>query len=110
VNRPDFSAAVVDQGKVLNYLLSASHPAGRSRARFFAQMGFVRENWADLAAALVAQANRNSVALVANSPFGVKYTIDGEIESPNGSRAAIRTIWIVEPHIPVPRLITAYPL
>jgi hypothetical protein len=54
VNRPDFSAAVVDQGKVLNYLLSASHPAGRSRARFFAQMGFVRENWADLAAALVA--------------------------------------------------------
>ena len=102
--------AVVDEGKIVDYLLSTQHPAGRSKARFFAQFGFERESWNILADALKEHARINPVALVAATQFGVKYTIDGPIETPTGSRPNIRSIWIVEPGEPSPRLVTAHPL
>ena len=55
-------------------------------------------------------AQSNPVAKLVKTPFGVKYTIDGFLETPFGSRPAIRAIWIVEPDHPAPRPVTAYPL
>ena len=79
---PDFSGAVVDEGKIVDYLLSTQHPAGRSKARFFAQFGFERECWKVFADALKTHARTNPVALIAATQFGVKYTVDGPLEAP----------------------------
>ena len=107
---PDFTSARVDAAKILDYLLSPSHPGGQSKARFFFQTGFSREAWEMMADALRQHATSNPVVNKVNSPFGVKYTIDGPIQSPSGSDPLIRTVWIVEHANPVPRLITAHPL
>jgi hypothetical protein len=36
---PNAAHAVVGRGKVVDYLLSATHPEGRSKARFFSSHG-----------------------------------------------------------------------
>ena len=110
MREPDFSVAVVEMGKLVDYLTSSIHPNGKSKARFFAQMGFTPGEWKPLATALQEHAHSNPVATLARTPFGVKYTVDGHLETPSGSRPVIRTVWIVTSKHPAPRLVTAYPL
>ena len=43
------------------------------------------------------------------SPYGTKYLIDGDIATPIGITARLRTVWVVEPHNKRPRFVTAYP-
>jgi hypothetical protein len=43
------------------------------------------------------------------SPHGLKYILDGKIETPCGKTPTVRTIWIVDRGTEAPRLVTAYP-
>ena len=43
------------------------------------------------------------------SPHGLKYIMDGKIETPSGKSPRVRTIWIVDQGLQAPRLVTAYP-
>ena len=43
------------------------------------------------------------------SPHGLKYILDGNIETPTGQNPVVRTIWIVDQGVETPRLVTAYP-
>ena len=90
--------------------MSRGHPVGGSKARFVSQSGFSREAWTILAAALGAQAISNSIVATVGSPYGVKYTVDGPIDTPGDSRPMMRTVRIVEPHDLRPRLVIAHPL
>ena len=107
---PDADRARVDHGKVVDYLLSRTHPDGRSKAEFFARFGFRVEDWQALADALKRVGISNPVAGVVQSLHGTRYTVDGPINSPDGRKPRIRTVWIVEPGHPGPRLVTAHPL
>jgi hypothetical protein len=49
---PNASRAVVPEAKITRYLLSETHPAGRSKARFFTAHGFSPAQWEVLATAL----------------------------------------------------------
>ena len=49
---PGARRAVVNSKKVVDYLLSAEHPDGRSKATFFSGFGFRAERWEVLAEAL----------------------------------------------------------
>jgi hypothetical protein len=44
------------------------------------------------------------------SPHGLKYALDGKIETPSGRSPTVRTIWIVDAGVETPLLVTAYPL
>ncbi|MBU2611933.1 MAG: hypothetical protein KJ606_13460 [Chloroflexi bacterium] len=44
------------------------------------------------------------------SPFGTKFIVNGELETPKGVMIRIRTIWIIEEGQDNPRFITAYPV
>lgn len=105
---PEAEAAVVEERKILDYLLSDEHPEGGPKARFFKSMGFSRDAWPTLQAALKAHA-MNPLSVGSTSPFGAKYTVDGPLVCPTGASVQVRTIWIVEYDRP-PRLITAHPL
>ena len=108
--KPDFQNGVVTVAKVLDYLLCETHPDGRSKARFFRQFGFDRREWQVLERALIHHAVANLVMVEFRSEFGVKYTLDGPLQTPAGVRPNIRCIWIVESKTAAPRLVTAYPL
>ena len=46
---PNGDRAVVNEGKLRDYLLSRSHPVGRFKADFFFRLGFQAEAWEALA-------------------------------------------------------------
>ncbi len=106
---PGSERAVVPPAKLADYLLSATHPVGRAKARYFRAAGFDDRNAADLAAGLLAIARAAAVVEEVASPHGVKYVLDGAVVAPHGDTLRLRTVWIVEPTVGYPRFVTAYP-
>ena len=39
---------------------------------------------------------RHDVAEVEETPYGVKYNVDGELETPDGRNPVVRTVWQVD--------------
>ncbi|MDA1183705.1 MAG: hypothetical protein O2930_03555 [Acidobacteria bacterium] len=62
--------AVVERGKVLDYLLDEAHPDNGGKARFFASLGFSREYPERLMRALRQVAEHGEVAKSAASVHG----------------------------------------
>ncbi len=106
---PNADRAQVDREKITEYLLSTDHPDGRSKARFFTGFGFRIESWNILAEALRKHGTSHFVVTAVESGFGTRYTIEGELETPDGRKPRVRTVWMVEKGSETPRLITAYP-
>jgi hypothetical protein len=109
VKLPNAEKAVVERGKVVDYLLNSAHPDNGGKAAFFEGLGFRRQEWKKMAKSLQALAARTEVTSSTGSPHGRKYVIVGRIESPSGKMAVIRTIWIVDRGLDSARLVTAYP-
>ena len=102
--------AVVDKRKITEYLLSFNHPSGRDKAVFFHSFGFHLQAWKELSAALVGHAKENKIWAKKKSSFGVKYMIDGPLQTPDGRNPSVLAIWFVETGENKPRFVTAYPL
>jgi len=105
---PGGGGAVVSRGKVLDYLLSPSHPQGRYKAAVFLRHGFTRKEWTIFADALRAHAVENEVCREETSPFGRRFVVEGILKVPEGRAPMVRTVWFVERGDTVPRLVTAY--
>ncbi|MCC6499551.1 MAG: hypothetical protein IT313_04700 [Anaerolineales bacterium] len=106
---PNKFKAQVALEKMIDYLLSETHAVGKPKAKYFRLYGFNDENANDLAQGLLAIAQNSPVAGSESSPFGTKYIVDGELESPNSVMIRVRTIWIIENGTDFPRLVTVYP-
>ena len=107
---PNADQALVPHAKVVDYLLSLSHPIGQSKAVFFRALGYDDSNADKLADALVKLAHTASVSGTIETSFGTKYMVPGEIRTPSGRAVAILTIWIIETGMVAPRFVTAYPV
>jgi hypothetical protein len=107
---PNLDRAVVKAGKISDYLLSSVHPAGRHKARFFGLFGFSSAVPGTLIRSLIEHARSNEVSTVDQTPFGVRYTIDGTVNSPDGRNPRLRVIWFIESGSDTPQFVTAYPL
>ena len=100
----------ISQTKVVQYLLSSTHRAGRGKARFFSAFGFQVSSWETLAQALQQHAKDNLVFHSEETPFGTRYVIEGPLVAPNGRELQIRTVWFIDRGSVTPRFVTAYPL
>lgn len=100
----------IPKAKVVHYLLSSTHRAGRGKARFFSAFGFQASAWAELANALQQQARESDVVLSEDTPFGTRYVIEGFLVAPNGRQLQVRTVWFIDAGGQTPRFVTAYPL
>ena len=105
---PGAERAVVDAAKIRDYLLSPEHRVGSAKARFFAQLGFERQNWTVLQDELSGFATREA-ELGGSTRFGQKYVVAGTIRGPAGRVAALVVVWIVLNGEDFPRFVTAYP-
>ena len=106
---PNAHLAVVDQDKITGYLLNPAHPDNGGKAPFFLALGFRLDDWHPLAVALRKLAGTTPVTKKMESTHGLKYILDGKIETPSGRSPTVRTIWIVDRGAETPRLVTAYP-
>ena len=107
---PDRARSRVDRAKIVDYLLSTTHPDGRAKAEFFLRFGFRAERWHELGDALREVGASNPVASLVETAYGLRYTVDGPVRAPDGRAPRVRTVWIVEPGEVSSRLITAHPL
>jgi hypothetical protein len=103
--------AVVDRAKVLDYLLNEVHPDNGGKARFFASLGFSREDPERLMAALRDIAEHGEVVRSGESVHGEKYVVDGwlSVHTQQSPQWSVRTVWIIDRGGDAPRLVTAYP-
>lgn len=105
---PNGDQAIVEDAKLLDYVLNPSHPVGGHHARLFASLlGISRQNHAVLRDALLAAARQADVQAGRASPFGRKYETRFPMIGPSGEKTVL-AVWIVETGVKRPRLITCY--
>jgi hypothetical protein len=109
VKLPNAEHAIVAPEKIIAYLLDPANPQNQGKAAFFSAFGFTVASWAVLAAALRAQAMRDDVDGMREDAFGVRYTITGTLETPDGRNPNVRTVWQIDTGATAPRFISAYP-
>lgn len=107
---PNAEVAQVDPNKVKRYLLSETHPMGRSKAKFFRGIGFNESNVDFLEQGMLAIAKTEEVTETVPSIHGMKYIVDGFVKTPSGTRIKLRTVWIIDKGQDRPRFVTAYPV
>ena len=79
---PHIDAALIPEKKIVNYLLSETHEAGRDKATFFKRFGFTSEAWEILAQALPQHAAQHEIAKSELSPFGNRYVVESFLQTP----------------------------
>ena len=107
---PRANEAVVSRTKVVEYLLSHSHPDGQGKARFFNAHGFSEANWEQLAAALRSHGTSHAVQEAVETHYEFRYLVEGALPSPNGRTPRVRTVWFIRAGYAIPELVTAYPI
>jgi len=107
---PNAQLAVVEQEKVVGYLLNPAHRYGASKARFFVEFGFRLDDWETLSRALREHGQQLEVSMERETGFGPRYEVDGPLNTPGGRTPLVRTVWQLDDGQVAPRLITAYPL
>jgi len=106
---PQADQVVIEDRKLNDYLLSTEHPFGRSKARFFLDLGFRKGVPGPLVEALRRHAAEGDVAASEETDFGSKYVVQGPLIAPDGRIVDVRSVWFVEAGQTVPRFVTAYP-
>lgn len=99
----------IDLRKLSEYLLSTTHPIGRSKSVFFNELGYNQSNIKALEEGLRNIAKGGKVLEKSETVHGTKYVIDGLISSPKGNKKSLRTVWIIDKGYNHPRFVTAYP-
>ena len=107
---PNIENAFIRPEKITKYLLSNNHPDGQYKARFFCSFGFSLAAWQKLETALLQHAFQHEIAQKKTTPFGVSYTIEGYLQTPNGRFPEVRSVWFIETGQITPYFVTAYPL
>jgi hypothetical protein len=102
---PNAAQARVDREKIVDYLLDPIR--SRGKAAFFRRFGFSPERWQVMRGALLEHGSAGRLAAKTETPFGVRYSIDGPLRTPDDRTPLVRTVWIVETG-DAPRLITAH--
>src|SRR5262245_47518086 len=106
---PRHGEAHIPVAKVRDYLLNPDHPVGRSKALYFARLGFGPQCWELLERELRALIAREPAWAHPPGPHGQKFQVGGTIRGPWRRTARISTIWIISTSWSPPRLITAFP-
>jgi hypothetical protein len=106
---PNAESARVEREKITDYLLSTTNQRGRNKAVFFLSFGFSTDHWQGFAEALRLQATDLEVVKVVETVHGLRYHVDGVLETPDGRNPQVKTVWQMDVGSDFPRLITAYP-
>ncbi len=100
---------LITEAKVLEYLLNAEHPFGKSKAAYFTRFGFSLDAHVVLLEALLAHPDSNQIIAVQENNFGTKSIVQCTLRTPDGRDPCIRSVWFLEKGSKLQRLVTAYP-
>jgi hypothetical protein len=101
---------VIEEKKVKKYLLNPAHPDGGGKAKYFENLGYTHSNWKQFVAALGDHAVKAEITQILSTEYGMKFILEGVIETLEGSQVLIRSVWVVNKQEKFPILVIAYPL
>ena len=105
---PNGEAALVEDHKLLDYVLNLAHPVGRHHAALFERLlGITQENYSILKSTLLEGAKMMEASLGKHTPHGQKYEMRLPVAGPKGSKDVL-AVWLIEVGSDRPRLITCY--
>ena len=70
---PHADEAIVPVEKLRDYVLSRSHPVGRTKAKFFASLGYTEGEWGRLEADIRSQHLQLDAEEAESSKYGMKF-------------------------------------
>ena len=73
-------------------------------------LGFEPDTWQILAEALREHGRTHEIVRAYETGFGTRSIVEGELNTPDGRRPRVRSVWQFDEGTIAPRLITAYPL
>ena len=106
---PNAEQAIIEAGKLQDYILSPMHPVGRLKAAFFQKLGYSTENWEIFEQQLRELVLSENVSKIENTHYGQKFIVGGQLGSPIGKKVQVITVWIILKGENVPKFVTAYP-
>jgi len=107
---PKAKNAVVDIRKLRDYCLNLEHEDGKHKARLFLSILEMKaDNAEELRQILLEIIQTHEARLGKQDEFGQRYTIDFLVQWQNRS-ATLRSGWIIERGLEIPKLTTCYPL
>lgn len=106
---PNVELAKIDPVKLHGYLLSATHPVGRFKARFFLALGYMASEWQALEADLRIQHLNQPAEPGPTGLEGQVFAIRAILIGPNGQSADVLSVWFVRAETGIPHFVTAYP-
>jgi hypothetical protein len=110
VKLPNGEQAIVELTKLRDYCLSREHPRGRHKARVFgAALGLTQDDAEQLRHVLLVAARNNEALLAERDTYGTRYVVDLRM-STRGGEATVRSLWIVQMGLNIPRLTSCYVL
>lgn len=105
---PNGDQAIVEDRKLLDYVLNPTHPVGRHHALLFDRLlGITSQNYLALKEALVQGAKEQGVEPGRPSEHGRKFNMRLEMSGPKGTKNVV-AVWLIEQGTEHPRLVTCY--
>ena len=106
---PNAKNAIVADNKLTEYLLSTTHHEGKDKAVIFFSRGFRPQRLNELRTALKNLAEVSEVTKTKETIHGMKYIVEGLLETPDKRGIFLRTVWMIDREGTIPRLVSAYP-
>lgn len=106
---PNADSAIIDEQKVVGYLLNTEHRRGGSKAALLLHFGYDPSDWQRLAEDLRRDHLSAEAESVKTTPYGTRFDIRAPVATPSGRTVFLRSIWQIDAGLSAPRLITLFP-
>jgi hypothetical protein len=106
---PNADSAIIEEQKIVQYLLNTDHRRGGSKAALLQQFGYSHATWQRLADDLRRDHLTRGIDLTRMTEYGVRYEIRAVLQTPSGRPLTVRSVWQIDVGTVSPRLITLYP-
>jgi hypothetical protein len=106
---PNADRAIIEEQKIVDYLLNTDHRRGGSKATLLQQFGYATADWQRLAEDLRRDHLTREPNASRRTPYGERFEIRAPLQTPSGRPLTVRSIWQIDAGAAAPRLITLYP-
>ena len=106
---PNAVNAIIEEDKLVEYLLNVNHRRGGSKARLLNSLGYRAQNWQRLDDDLRQQHLTADVVEQRDTAWEQRYDIVAPLIGPTSDTVMFHSIWQIDLGSDQPRLITMYP-
>jgi len=106
---PNAEHAIIEEQKLVRYLLDVGHRRGGSKAKLLLSLGYQIESWNVLSDDLRREHLTSDIVENRQTAWGERYEIVAPLTGPSGDTVLFRSIWQIDLGSDCPRLVTMYP-